>query len=152
MPTRRIGSHQTISFSTTRMGETVEDRRRGIRAVRSKDTKPEMRVRRVVHAAGYRYRLHRSDLPGTPDLVFASRRKVVFVNGCMWHGHECKNGSRVPKTNDAYWQPKIARNIKRDAENLKKLAELGWATLTVWECETTNASKSLAERLTRFLG
>ena len=134
------------------MADDVEFRRRGIQAVRSKDTKPEMKIRRALHIQGYRYRLHRSDLPGSPDLAFPARRKAVFVNGCFWHGHECKKGARIPRTNSSYWRPKIARNVERDAENLRKLAELGWKTLTVWECEIEDDPSGLGERVTRFLG
>ena len=134
------------------MVEGIEFRRRGIRAVRSTNTKPEMKVRRMLHAQGYRYRLHKPDLPGSPDLAFPARKKAIFVNGCFWHGHSCKNGARTPKNNTAYWNPKITRNIERDAENLKKLAELGWKTLTAWECETKGDAERLRERLTRFLG
>src|ERR1700735_5319447 len=81
-----------------------------MRAVKSKDTRPEMHVRRIVYALGYRYRLHRKDLPGKPDLAFIGRRKAIFVNGCFWHGHDCPRGSRAPKTNQAYWTAKISRN------------------------------------------
>jgi DNA mismatch endonuclease (patch repair protein) len=96
---------------------TPDDRSRVMRAVKGKDTKPEMIVRRMAHALGYRYRLHRTDLPGSPDLVFAGRQKVIFVHGCFWHGHDCARGSRQPKTNAEYWRAKIARNVTRDAAN-----------------------------------
>ena len=133
------------------MIEDVDFRRRGIRAVRSTNTKPEMKVRRMLHALGYRYRLHKPDLPGSPDLAFPAREKAIFVNGCFWHGHSCKNGDRMPKSNVAYWQPKIARNIRRDAENLRKLADSGWEAATVWECEINSDPGGLLQRLTRFL-
>lgn len=106
-----------------------------MRAVKGRDTKPEMTVRRMVHAMGYRYRLHCKDLPGKPDLVFRSRRKVIFVHGCFWHGHDCKRGARTPKTNRDYWLAKIERNIVRDANHRSKLLQLGWTVLTIWECE-----------------
>jgi len=93
-----------------------------MRAVKSKDTTPEMVVRRLIHGIGYRYRLHGKELPGKPDLVFAGRRKVIFVDGCFWHGHDCKRGARQPKANGDYWKPKIARNVQRDADNLVALA------------------------------
>jgi len=89
----------------------------------------------MLHAEGYRYRLHVGSLPGCPDLVFPSRKKVIFVNGCFWHGHACSRGSRVPKANRQYWQKKIARNRERDSHNLEKLQALGWRALTLWECE-----------------
>ena len=126
------------------------ERRHGIAFVRSKHTKPEMAVRRMLHAHGYHYRLHCSDLPGSPDLTFRSRRKVVFVNGCFWHGHSCKNGQRVPKSNTSYWVPKIDRNIARDAENRAALAAQGWSVMIVWECEIRDAPNVLRQ-LVRFL-
>lgn len=123
-----------------------------MRAVKSKDTIPEMIVRRAVHALGFRYRLHRNDLPGKPDLVFASRRKVVFVNGCYWHGHDCARGAREPKTNIDYWRTKISRNVDRDNRNLKALDNAGWRTLTIWECETKKTVReALKKKLQDFL-
>jgi DNA mismatch endonuclease (patch repair protein) len=122
-----------------------------MRAVKSKDTTPEMRVRRLAHALGYRYRLHCRDVAGTPDLVFGRRRKAVFVHGCFWHGHGCPRGARAPKTNADYWAGKIRRNRERDAANLAALAADGWRALVVWECETRDAG-ALAERLRGFLG
>lgn len=106
-----------------------------MQAVKSKDTKPELAIRSFVHSAGFRYRLHRRDLPGCPDLVFPSRRKVIFVHGCFWHGHFCRRGSRVPKTHTDYWRGKVKRNQLRDAEIQEKLRKAGWSVLTVWECE-----------------
>ena len=102
--------------------------------VKSKNTKPEWTVRRMVWNAGFRYRLHRTDLPGTPDLVFGPRRKIIFVNGCFWHEHSCRKG-KLPKTNVEFWAAKITRNRKRDVSNRKKLKKLGWEILTLWECE-----------------
>ncbi|GLK54273.1 very short patch repair endonuclease [Methylopila capsulata] len=121
-----------------------------MRAVKSRDTKPEMQVRRAAHALGYRFRLHRKDLPGSPDLVFPSRKKVIFVHGCFWHGHNCPRGSRMPKTNAEYWQAKIARNVARDWRTLAELGALGWEALTIWECELKDPS-GLADRLRSFL-
>lgn len=124
-----------------------------MRAVRSKDTQPELAVRRLLHALGYRYRLHRKDLPGAPDLVFVRRRKVIFVHGCFWHGHDCKRGSRKPKSNSDYWQAKIARNKERDARSVDALERDRWETITVWECELSSAKRDeLTSRLVRFLG
>ena len=107
-----------------------------MRAVKCKDTAPEMVVRRLVHSLGYRYRLHRRDLPGKPDLVFGPRRKVIFVHGCFWHGHTCKRGNRQPKTNADYWRKKIQVNKERDKSTLEELRARGWEILVVWECET----------------
>jgi DNA mismatch endonuclease (patch repair protein) len=115
--------------------ESPEKRRRTMQAVKSRDTGPEMIVRQMLHAEGYRYRLHRKSLPGCPDLVFPSRRKVLFINGCFWHGHACPHGSRVPKANRQYWQKKIARNRERDIQSREALTALGWQSLTIWECE-----------------
>jgi DNA mismatch endonuclease (patch repair protein) len=124
-----------------------------MRAVRSKDTTPEVIVRRIVRGLGYRYRLHRNDLPGTPDLAFGPRRKAIFVNGCFWHGHDCPRGAREPKENSAYWQAKIIRNRARDLASLEALAASGWSVLTVWECETKLRERDgLVARLDAFLG
>lgn len=131
---------------------TDAERSRVMRAVRSKDTAPEMTVRRLVHSLGYRYRLHRSDLPGKPDLVFPGRHKVIFVHGCFWHGHGCTRGARLPATNVDYWKRKIARNVERDAETLGKLNAEGWLSLTLWECELKAADRPhLTKRIEEFL-
>ncbi|WP_444666557.1 very short patch repair endonuclease [Cereibacter changlensis] len=123
-----------------------------MRAVKAKDTAPEMIVRRLAHGFGCRFRLHRKDLPGTPDLVFTGRRKIVMVNGCFWHGHDCARGARQPKTNGDYWRAKIGRNVARDAANLAALEAAGWEVLTVWECETKVAGRpALEDRLRGFL-
>jgi DNA mismatch endonuclease (patch repair protein) len=122
-----------------------------MRAVKSKNTTLEMRVRKLVHALGYRYRLHRKKLAGTPDLVFTSRRKVIFVHGCFWHGHDCARGGREPKTNAKYWRAKIRRNRERDGSAVAALADEGWQSLELWECQTRDR-ESLTERLQRFLG
>ena len=127
-----------------------EVRSRTMRAVKSKDTKPEIAIRRLVHAMGFRFRLHRKDLPGSPDLVFVSRRKVIFVHGCFWHGHDCARGARIPKTNVNYWKAKIARNRERDAETASKLKLNGWQACVVWECELRDPEK-LRIRLLSFL-
>ncbi len=120
-----------------------------MQAVRSKDTGPEMAVRRMVHAMGFRYRLHRKDLPGRPDLVFGPRKKVIFVHGCFWHAHNCKQG-RIPESRREYWVPKLIANKERDAENVARLADDGWGVLTIWECEIKD-SRALARRLREFL-
>jgi DNA mismatch endonuclease, patch repair protein len=120
--------------------------------IRGKDTQPEMKVRRLIHGMGYRYRLHLGNLPGRPDLVFSSRRKVIFVHGCFWHRHpdvRCKL-ARLPKSRLDFWQPKLESNRARDFENQKKLAENGWQVLVLWECELRDAS-NLEHRIRSFL-
>jgi DNA mismatch endonuclease (patch repair protein) len=123
--------------------------------VRGKDTKPEMVVRRLVHAMGYRYRLHRKDLPGKPDLVFPRLRKIIQVHGCFWHQHPdpaCRR-ARIPKTRREFWVPKLEGNARRDIENERALRELGWDVLVVWECETAPSRREeLARKLEEFLG
>ena len=128
-----------------------EARSRIMARVKSKGMKPEIKVRRLLHGLGYRYRLHRADLPGRPDLVFSSRRKVIFVNGCFWHRHDGCPRVRIPATNREYWIGKLDRNHARDARNVALLQEQGWAVLTVWECELRDLPAT-AERLVAFLG
>jgi DNA mismatch endonuclease (patch repair protein) len=118
--------------------------------IRSGDTAPELFVRRLLTELGYRYRLHRKDLPGKPDIVFISRRRVIFVHGCFWHGHNCSRGARVPKANRDYWVAKIARNRARDVTVQAKLTEMGWKTLGLFECQLKDRA-ALSERLTSFL-
>lgn len=136
------------------MTDTVTPKRRSeiMSNIRGKGMKPEMIVRRLVHAMGYRYRLHRTDLPGKPDLVFPKRRKVIFVHGCFWHQHadQACRISRSPQSNQDYWLPKLKRNVERDAEHQDRLAKLGWHTLVVWECETTDM-ELLKEKIGNFL-
>ncbi|TIV62477.1 MAG: DNA mismatch endonuclease Vsr [Mesorhizobium sp.] len=129
------------------------ERSRRMALIRSKDTKPEMLVRRVAHGMGYRFRLHRKDLPGRPDMVFPSRRAVVLVHGCFWHGHDCPKGQRHPKTNVDYWESKITGNMARDRASLDALAAGGWRAMVVWECETSPKCRTgLETRLRDFLG
>lgn len=109
-----------------------------MRGVRKADTQPEIVVRRIAHGLGLRFRLHRRDLPGTPDIVFAKRRAVVMVHGCFWHQHEGCRLARPPKTRQDYWIPKLARNQERDCAVEKQLEALGWKVVTVWGCETRN--------------
>lgn len=131
---------------------TPKQRRRCMSAIKGKDTKPEIKVRRIIHAMGFRYRLHRKDLPGKPDLVFPRFKKVVFVNGCFWHLHNCRYGQVVPKTNFEFWRKKREGTVKRDKRALKELRQLGWETLVVWECQTRpKRSEWLMERLNSFL-
>lgn len=134
-----------MSHSTT--AELSERMRR----IRKKDTKPEMAVRRLVHAMGFRFRLHRADLPGTPDLVFPRLRKVIFVHGCFWHQHDCRLGAKQPRANPDYWLPKLARNVERDKRAREKLADNGWQVLVIWECQTKPADQLRAE-IQEFLG
>ena len=130
--------------------ESAAVRRKTMQAVGSKNTGPELLVRRLLYAHGYRYRLHRADLPGHPDLVFVNQKKVIFVNGCFWHGHNCARGARVPKSNREYWVAKVDRNRARDAASLKDLRGSGWAALVVWECQLLD-TRILMKRLRRFL-
>lgn len=118
--------------------------------VRSKDTGPELKLRRLLTAMGLRYRLHRRELPGSPDVAFIGRRTAVFVHGCFWHGHDCRRGARAPKQNAAYWAAKIARNRARDAEVATRLDAMGWRALVVWECELRDAA-ALRARLAAAL-
>jgi len=118
-----------------------EQRRRNMAAIRSADTKPELRVRRSLHAAGLRYRLHVRALPGTPDLVFASRRVVVFVHGCFWHRHPgCKN-ARMPKSRLEFWAPKLGANAERDKRQQLALRRSGWRVIVIWECQTKDDAR-----------
>lgn len=133
------------------MRKPTAQRSRIMRAVKGKDTGPELRVRSLLHRAGYRYRLHQRDLPGKPDLIFPARRAVIFVHGCFWHGHDCKRGDRRPKRNADYWREKIRRNRERDAEHVAALRRDGWSVLTLWECEIGDGTDVL-RRARRFLG
>jgi len=119
-------------------------------AVHSKDTKPEMAVRRIVHGLGYRYRLHVANLPGKPDLVFPGRRKVIFVHGCFWHRHRDCRYATLPKTRIDFWESKFAANVARDRKTGRELKELGWSVLTVWQCRLKDYPK-LVKRLDDFL-
>jgi DNA mismatch endonuclease (patch repair protein) len=129
---------------------TPQARRRVMQAIRKKDTEPELAVRRIAYALGYRYRLHDSSLPGTPDLVFRRQKKVIFVHGCWWHRHDCSGGRKTPTSNTKYWAAKFRRNIERDANQLASLDSLGWRVLVVWECEIGN-HESVASLVEAFL-
>lgn len=151
---------------------SVEHRSLIMSQIRSRDTQPELLLRRILHSAGYRFRLqgaipkrqlatlqseHQTirfrggKLPGSPDLVFSARRKVIFVNGCFWHGHECAVGRHRPSSNTEYWNTKLDTNIARDQNNRHDLEVLGWKSLTVWECELKSSDEAL-RRATNFLG
>lgn len=129
---------------------TPEQRSRIMRSVRTQHTGPEMLVRKLAHAMGLRYRLHRKSLPGTPDLVFPKHRAVIFVNGCFWHGHSCAKG-RLPKSRLDFWVPKIHHNRERDAESVKRLRADGWRVLTIWQCETKDLGR-VSSRIGKFFG
>ena len=119
--------------------------------IRGKDTKPEMIVRSLVHQMGFRFRLHRKDLPGKPDLVLPRHNKVIFVHGCFWHMHWCRYGRVVPKTNTEFWQNKRIGNVERDRRNIRKLRRVGWKTLVIWECWTRDVENKVIPRLEDFL-
>lgn len=120
-----------------------ETRSKNMQAVKSKNTKPELAVRKALFALGYRFRLHRRDLPGSPDIVFPGKRKVVFVHGCFWHGHNCRRGA-APNSREEFWNDKLKRNRARDKRNREELAQMGWRVFTVWECEIKDLPKLLS--------
>ncbi|MBN2570244.1 MAG: DNA mismatch endonuclease Vsr [Deltaproteobacteria bacterium] len=129
---------------------TPEDRRRTMAAVHSKDTKPELTVRKALHAMGMRYLLHDKRFPGKPDLIFPKYHTAVFVHGCFWHGHKrCRRKSvKIPSTNPSYWEKKIAGNIRRDFRNAKTIRENGWKVINIWECQISeNSIKKLALKI-----
>jgi len=131
---------------------TRAERSERMARIRSKDSKPEMVVRRLLHAAGYRYRLHRRDLPGSPDLVFPGRRKAIFIHGCFWHRHpdpECRL-ARIPKSRQDFWIPKLEGNFARDLRKQQELASLGWKYLVIWECDLRKP-EALRGRIVEFL-
>ena len=130
---------------------TKDRRSENMRRIRAKNTTPELVVRRLAHSLGYRYRLHCKNLPGKPDLVFASRKKIIFVHGCFWHLHDGCRRATVPKSRKEYWVPKLQRNKQNDQIALTKLALEGWHCLVIWECELSDLNL-LSDRLTAFLG
>ena len=135
------------------MTDFVDSRRRSqlMAGIRGRDTAPELAVRRVAHGMGLRYRLHRKDLPGRPDLVFPKHRLAVFVHGCFWHHHrECRY-AHVPKSHVAYWTDKFARNVRRDRRNEEELLTLGWRVFVIWECETRD-EETVRQRLLALVG
>ncbi|MCK1744150.1 DNA mismatch endonuclease Vsr [Bradyrhizobium sp. 139] len=129
---------------------TPQQRSANMARIRSRHTTPELTVRRIVHSLGFRYRLHRRDLPGTPDLVLPKSKRVIFVNGCFWHRHPSCHLTSMPKSNVAFWEAKFERTVRRDEMARRALQELGWTVLTVWECETRDV-QSLAGRLRKLL-
>ncbi len=126
------------------------NRSENMRAIRGRDTLPELAVRGLVHNLGYRFRLHRKDLPGKPDLVFPGRRKVIFVHGCFWHAHACKSGL-IPNSNREFWVQKLRLNKARDKRNQEELTQQGWDSLTIWQCELKDSS-AVSRLVKRFLG
>lgn len=119
--------------------------------IKGKNTKPEITIRSLLHHLGYRFRLHRKDLPGSPDIVLPKYRAAIFVNGCFWHFHDnCKNG-KIPKTNVEYWENKLKTNVKRDKKNTADLEQAGWRVLVVWECEVKKDIELLSKRICRFI-
>jgi DNA mismatch endonuclease (patch repair protein) len=130
---------------------TKIQRSRNMSAIRGKNTKPELAVRSLLHRMGHRFRIHRSDLPGKPDVVFVGKRKVIFVHGCYWHMHRCRYGRVVPATNTVFWQTKRLANVKRDRNNRRLLLKDGWKALTIWECWIKDEER-IRERIQNFLG
>lgn len=128
---------------------TPEQRRRIMQSVKTKDTGPELAVRKLLFAHGYRYRLHRRDLPGKPDIVLPGRRKAIFVHGCFWHGHACGKG-KLAKSRTDYWGAKLEANRGRDKRNLRQLRSLGWEALVIWQCELSDAAR-ITSRLKAFV-
>jgi len=145
----RAGETQPATEHDLADTRTPAQRRHIMQSVKQADTGPEMIVRRLLHGMGYRYRLHRKDLPGRPDIVFGGRRKVVFVHGCFWHGHGCDKG-QLPKSRLDYWAPKIEANMARDQKARRALEDDRWRVLEVWQCEIGD-TRTLADRLVRFL-
>lgn len=123
-----------------------------MRCVRAEDTSPELAVRHFIHSLGFRYRLHVRSLPGTPDLVFPSRRKIIFIHGCFWHGHACRAGRKSPRSNVLYWTRKLKRNRDRDCRVQAQLKRLGWKVLKIWECQIRGDLNGVIEKTTQFLG
>lgn len=132
---------------TTRISET---RSKTMRAIKSRDTSPELMVRGLVYPIAPGYRLHRPEIPGKPDIAYVGLKRAIFVHGCFWHGHKCVRGARIPKTNKDYWVKKIARNRERDLRNKSRLRRLGWRSITIWECELKSEVR-VKRRLLRFL-
>src|SRR6266550_7834855 len=129
---------------------TPEQRSFNMSRIKSRDTRPEMIVRSIIHRLGYRYRLHKKDLPGKPDVVLVRHRKIIDVHGCFFHMHKCRYGSVVPATNAKFWRTKRLSNVERDRRNLKALRRDGWKVMIVWECETRNL-QALSKRIEKFL-
>ena len=137
-------------MSSEVMHKVSEQRSRNMSAIKSKNTKPEIAVRKLLHSMGFRFRLHRKDLPGSPDIVLPKYKTVIFVHGCFWHRHEnCKYASN-PKTRKEFWESKFKANVKRDKEIQEKIKNIGWQSVVIWECETKNID-DLKEKLIDFI-
>jgi DNA mismatch endonuclease (patch repair protein) len=132
------------------VGEDPAQRSAIMRAVKGRDTTPELAVRAMLRTFAPFYRLHRKDIPGNPDIAYIGRKRAIFVHGCFWHGHQCARGARMPKANADYWRAKIAKNVARDAAHREKLAAQGWRALTIWECELKDAAAT-EKKLHEFL-
>jgi len=130
--------------------QTPSIRSENMRAIRGKDTTPEVLTRKALYAMGYRYRLHKRGLPGRPDIVLSRFRSVIFVHGCFWHRHSCRNGRATPTTNADFWRNKFEQNMNRDRRQKQLLRRLGWNVMVVWECQTRD-HRRLQERLRAFL-
>ncbi len=143
--------HAQLDAPMTTDPFTAQQRSAVMRAVPAKNSSAELKVRKALTGLGARYRLHRRDLPGSPDIVLPGRRLAIFVHGCFWHGHDCRRGARPPKANAAYWTAKIARNMARDGAAQAALSAAGWRVEVVWECELRDA-EALGERLAEVLG
>lgn len=141
---------RNLIYATMVDNRTVESRSRLMSRIGSKHTKPELAVLSLLHRLGYRFRLHRKDLPGKPDSAFIARKKAIFVHGCFWHGHDCNIG-KLPKSNVGFWSAKIERNRERDRRKISELEQIGWTALEVWQCELKDF-QSLEVRLLDFLG
>ena len=129
--------HDPVEMTATSQSESAAEKQsQRLRAVKSRDTRPEVRVRRAAHAMGLRFRLHRRDLPGSPDIVFPRWKTVILVHGCFWHRHGCRLGQKMPGSNIGYWERKFRRTLERDRENIEALQALGWRVAVIWECET----------------
>jgi DNA mismatch endonuclease, patch repair protein len=128
-----------------------ERRSENMRNIRGQNTSPELAIRKLCREIGFSgYRIHRKELPGKPDIVWLGRKQAIFVHGCFWHGHDCSEGMRKPKSNRSYWIPKIERNQQRDAESISNLRAAGWNVFVIWECEITE-QRDLPKRLLKFL-
>ena len=153
---RKLREHERVLVGLRKTSKATMDtlnrkeRSQRMSLIRNRDTKPEMLVRRLVHKSGYRYRLHRPNLPGKPDLVFPAQKKVIFVHGCFWHRHPRCGLARLPKSRLGFWLPKLTENRRRDLKNLRRLKRLGWLVEIVWECETVDQS-ALVQKLHSFL-
>jgi DNA mismatch endonuclease (patch repair protein) len=149
--TRILDSLAWLAFARFQMPfpEVPEQVRRRMSRIRKTGSQPEVRVRQLVHRLGYGFRINRRDFPGSPDLVFIGRKKAIFVHGCFWHQHGCSLTGKMPQTRVEYWVPKLKRNVERDQEAQRRLVEMGYSVLTIWECEV--GGQGLLERLARFL-